>query len=115
MASGASLSVISKAPSPTTCELANNFTQDLTNATAALFVNLAGGDPHLAATASAAINHGTTLADCTTDLEGQARPSGTAYDIGADEFGAPNRRKDFNGDRKADVLFWHPSGGDVSL
>ena len=35
----------------------------------------------------AAIDHGTALAEVTDDWDGQARPQGAAYDIGADEFG----------------------------
>ncbi len=52
---------------------------------AQLFVNPTGKDYHLSA-ASPAIDVGTTLADVTDDLEGQLRPSGFGYDIGAYEF-----------------------------
>lgn len=61
-------------------------------AAASWFVNPTAGDLHLTNAASAAIDHGVTTADATTDWDGQARPSGTAYDIGADEYagtGAP--------------------------
>ena len=50
-----------------------------------LFVNRATGDYHLAA-GSAAIDRGTATGAPTTDYEGQPRPSGAGYDIGADEF-----------------------------
>jgi len=51
-----------------------------------LFVNpaLAGGDYHVK-TGSPAINLGTTLAAPTLDLDGVARPTGGAVDIGVYE------------------------------
>lgn len=52
------------------------------------FVNFAGADLHLQAS-SPAINAGVTLATVTKDYDGQTRPNGTAWDIGADEFYAP--------------------------
>ena len=58
---------------------AHSFTAD------PMFVNPSGGDYHLQAT-SLAIDAGTTLAQVTTDLDGNSRPQGTAYDIGAYEF-----------------------------
>ena len=64
--------------------LSNN----LTGATASLFVNAAAGDLHLLASATAAIDHGATVASVTDDWDGQPRPSGSAYDIGADEYTA---------------------------
>jgi len=50
-----------------------------------LFVNAPAADYHLTP-GSPAIDKGTTLNDVPTDLEGNPRPSGTAYDIGAYEF-----------------------------
>jgi len=50
-----------------------------------LFVNPSNGDYHLQAQ-SLAIDAGTTLAQVTTDLDGNPRPQGVAYDIGAYEF-----------------------------
>jgi hypothetical protein len=54
-----------------------------------LFVDGAGGDLHLAATATAAIDQGESLASglCDDDVDGEARPIGSARDIGADEYG----------------------------
>jgi hypothetical protein len=49
----------------------------------AQFVDAAGGDLHLAASASGAIDQGAVLADVTDDIDGDAR--GTAPDLGADE------------------------------
>lgn len=58
---------------------------NITGATAGMFVNAATGDLHLAPSASAAIDTGLTVADVAFDVDRQARPAGTAYDIGADE------------------------------
>lgn len=52
---------------------------------ASSFVNAAAGDFHLS-TASTAINTGTTIAIITTDLDGNPRPYGAAYDMGAYEY-----------------------------
>jgi len=60
-----------------------------TNCTSALagwFGNPAIGDLHLAATRSEVVNVGTTLSDLTVDIDGDPRPTGSASDIGADEF-----------------------------
>lgn len=46
---------------------------------------ISAGDLHLQGT-SPMINVGTTIAAVTTDFDGQSRPIGVAYDIGADEF-----------------------------
>jgi hypothetical protein len=50
-----------------------------------LFVNASAADYHLMP-GSPAIDKGTSLNDVATDLEGNPRPSGTEYDIGAYEF-----------------------------
>jgi hypothetical protein len=50
-----------------------------------LFVDALAGDLHLAATAAAAIDRGTTLADVADDWDGDPRPIGGGFDIGADE------------------------------
>jgi hypothetical protein len=49
-----------------------------------LFVDAAGGDLHLAASASAAIDQGVPVAEATSDLDGEPRDDG-APDLGADE------------------------------
>jgi hypothetical protein len=59
-----------------------------TSATAAYFVNPAGGDLHLKAEATNAINRGTSIANSPLDWDGSARPIGSAPDIGADEYGS---------------------------
>jgi hypothetical protein len=54
---------------------------------AQLFVNVSADDYHLKA-GSPAINIGTPLGDVTDDLEGNPRPVGPAYDVGAYEYQA---------------------------
>jgi hypothetical protein len=65
-------------------------TNNLQNAPLTLFVDGANGNLHLHASASVAINQGATLAPglCDDDIDGIARPSGAARDIGADELSA---------------------------
>jgi hypothetical protein len=64
---------------------AATLTRNVTGAGAAVFVNAAGGDLHLASTAAPAIDHGVTLSAVTDDWDGDGRPQGPACDIGADE------------------------------
>ncbi len=61
---------------------------NLAGAIAGLFVDAAAGDLHLSASATVAIDHGLALADVIEDIDGQSRPIGAAYDIGADEYTA---------------------------
>jgi hypothetical protein len=62
-------------------------TGNSTTATLDMFVSPATGDMHLRPTAAAAIDHGSALADVTTDWDGAPRSSGGAVpDLGADEF-----------------------------
>lgn len=60
---------------------------NVTSATTGMFVNASGGDLHLLATASTAIDQGATVGNCPDDWDGDGRPAGAARDIGADEFG----------------------------
>lgn len=54
------------------------------------FVNASGGDYHLSASDVCARDAGVGQSAVTTvDFDGQARPSGSAWDIGADEFSPP--------------------------
>ena len=62
--------------------LENNYT----GAPAGMFVNAATGNLHLASTAIGAIDQGVTLTNVTLDIDGDSRPLGVAYDIGADEY-----------------------------
>jgi len=59
---------------------------NVTNAQSSWFVNAANHDLHLLGTVTAAIDKGATLANVPTDFDGQTRPTGAAYDIGADEY-----------------------------
>jgi hypothetical protein len=70
-----------------TASLAGN----LEGASLSLFVDGTGGDLHLAGSASWAIDRGVSIAVglCDDDFDGDARPIGSARDIGADEYGVP--------------------------
>jgi hypothetical protein len=72
-----------KARDGATAELGTN----LTNATAASFVDLSAADLHLLGT-SPAIGTGTVIAAVADDFDGQPRPIGSAPDVGADEYAA---------------------------
>lgn len=66
-----------------------------------LFVDAANHDYHLAAT-SPAVDHGTSSNAPNTDLEGNSRPAGSGYDIGAYErAGAENSAPDAVNDSAA--------------
>ncbi|HEX5473160.1 MAG TPA: choice-of-anchor Q domain-containing protein [Vicinamibacterales bacterium] len=59
---------------------------NVTNATSGLFAGAASGDLHLVSSASSAIDKGTSTGAPATDWDGQARPYGSAVDVGADEY-----------------------------
>jgi PKD repeat protein len=62
---------------------------NLWHATSTLFVDPTAGDYHLLSTAAAAVDQGADLsADVPYDLDGQPRPFGAAFDLGADEYTA---------------------------
>jgi len=58
-----------------------------------LFVGGPGGDLHLNASATAAIDQGVAVEPglCDDDMDGDPRPIGAGRDVGADEFGTPWR------------------------
>ena len=60
---------------------------NFSGATSSMFVDAASGDLHLTASASAAIDRGSSLGEVTDDWDGTLRPQGSGYDIGADEAG----------------------------
>jgi hypothetical protein len=60
---------------------------DVTNAQTGWFVNALNGDLHLAAGATAVIDQASSLPQVTDDFDGNARPIGSAPDVGADEYG----------------------------
>lgn len=80
-------------------------TGNVTNAQSTWFVDASNGDLHLLPTATAAIDQGATVAAgrCDDDMDGDARPIGSARDVGADEYGiaAPAAVTDL---RVADVV-----------
>jgi len=59
---------------------------NLLSATSSLFMNPSAGDLHLKATATAVIDQAPALASVTSDIDGNPRPSGAGYDVGADEY-----------------------------
>ena len=59
-----------------------------TTASPPMFVDAPGGNLHLRADASAAIDRGVYMTDAPLDWDGEQRPAGAAPDIGADELGA---------------------------
>ncbi len=62
---------------------------NVTTAQPGWFVNAAAGDLHLLASATAAIDQATILAEVPDDYDGAGRPIGPAPDVGADEYGVP--------------------------
>jgi hypothetical protein len=65
------------------------FTGNVTGAQAGWFAAAAAGDLHLVATAGGAIDQAAPLAAVLDDYDGDARPIGSAPDVGADEYGSP--------------------------
>jgi hypothetical protein len=59
---------------------------NLLTAVPGMFANPAIGDLHLLASATNAIDKAPALTTVTNDFDGDLRPKGAAYDIGADEF-----------------------------
>lgn len=59
---------------------------NMTTVKASLFVNPEAADLHLVPWASSAIDKGVPLSDVSVDWDGDARPTGSAPDVGADEF-----------------------------
>jgi hypothetical protein len=62
---------------------------NVTSAQASWFVDAASGDLHLRGTATDAIDRAASLVEVSDDFDGDARPIGSAPDVGADEYGAP--------------------------
>lgn len=61
-------------------------TNNIETAQANWFRNLTNGDLHLLPGATAAIDHGATAAGFSDDINGESRPAGAAWDVGADEY-----------------------------
>jgi hypothetical protein len=59
---------------------------NVTDAVAGWFIDVSGGDLHLAASASAAIDSAALLPAVASDIDGDPRPVGVRADAGADEY-----------------------------
>ena len=68
-----------------------NVSGNVTNAQADWFVSAELGDLHLVETATSVIDHATSLAGVTDDIDGGCRPAGPTADVGAHEYGASSR------------------------
>lgn len=65
---------------------------NVTTAESGWFANVIQGDLHLVdnlSTRTHVIDQGVSLAEVTADIDGDSRPQGSAYDIGADEVAGP--------------------------
>ena len=63
--------------------------RNITHAQGSWFIDAAGGDLHLGSPTSSVVDQGLTLALVSDDFDGDLRPIGPAFDIGADEYGDP--------------------------
>jgi len=61
-------------------------TSNITNAQSSWFVDIAAGDLHLGYAVPAVVDQGIAITGLTHDFDGDPRPHGTGYDIGADEY-----------------------------
>jgi hypothetical protein len=61
-------------------------TNNVTNAMLSWFVDVASGDLHLDYGVPAVVDQGIFISGLTEDFDGDARPQGPGYDIGADEY-----------------------------
>ena len=60
-------------------------TSNIENAQANWFVNVAGGDLHLSGDIAQVVDQGQSISGLNSDFDGDARPQGSGFDIGADE------------------------------
>jgi len=63
---------------------------NLTKADSSWFTNTVAGDLHLAGEIYDVIDRGLPIAGLTDDFDGDSRPQGRGYDLGADEIGGPS-------------------------
>jgi len=71
------------------------------NAQSAWFKNVAVGDLHLLPTATQAIDQAVATGEFSDDLDGDSRPTGNGWDVGADEY--LSTRADSDGDGMTDA------------
>jgi hypothetical protein len=64
-------------------------TGNVTNAQPSWFVDAANADLHVISPTLQVIDRAGTLAQVTADIDGDARPAGSAPDVGADEYVEP--------------------------
>jgi len=70
---------------------------NLGSAQASWFRSATNGDLHILPTVAAVLDTGCAIADFTDDLDGDARPAGAAWDIGADEYEPWTADSNFDG------------------
>lgn len=71
------------------------------NAQSSWFKNAAIGDLHLLPTATQALDQGLVMTEFSNDLDGETRPAGSGWDVGADEYHP--ERADSDGDGMTDA------------
>jgi hypothetical protein len=76
-------------------------TNNIQNAQTSWFKNAAMGDLHLLPTATPALDQGMVMAEFSNDIDGETRPEGGGWDVGADESHA--ERADSDGDGMTDA------------
>ncbi|MCI0415837.1 hypothetical protein L0222_23935 [bacterium] len=96
---------------------------NLLSATSSMFVNAAAANLHLVSTATVAIDQAPALPAVANDFDGEVRPQGSGYDIGADEFSSTPPPCMFCDDFEDSVLdpawtyekpTWTESGGSLN-
>lgn len=63
-----------------------SLSSNITNASSGWFVNVGSGDLHLDSPVSQVVDQGQTISGLNRDIDGDVRPQGAGYDIGADEY-----------------------------
>jgi hypothetical protein len=69
-------------------------TSNITNAQSSWFIDIAAGDLHLDYTVSTVVDQGIPVTGLTQDFDGDPRPYGAGYDIGADEYTGTGLKED---------------------